>query len=160
MFLWGNISTFYRTIIHLYNMLFTCIPFILLKDPKIYQFCSGQTFQNWQEKRIITVYQGNNHCIYVWVPKVTPKIWGYFAQGWASSMDPTKFCLKWRLVTISAANGPIHKGGNHVPNAVSDCDSDPFLIWKPDFTLNVNTKLFKIKAFEMRKEGRFGSWSA
>ena len=31
--------------------------------------------------------------------------------------------------------GPVHKWANHAPKVVSDCDSDPFLIWKPDFTL-------------------------
>ena len=31
--------------------------------------------------------------------------------------------------------GAVHKGTNHVPKAGLERDSDPFLIWKPDFTL-------------------------
>ena len=31
--------------------------------------------------------------------------------------------------------GPVHKGINHVPKTILEHDSDPFLIWKPDFTL-------------------------
>ena len=42
--------------------------------------------------------------------------------------------------------GSVHKGTNHIPKAVSERDSDPFLIWKPGFTLLfVNTKLFQIR---------------
>ena len=33
------------------------------------------------------------------------------------------------------SKGPVHKGGNHLPKAISDCDSDPFLTRQPDFTL-------------------------
>ena len=55
--------------------------------------------------------------------------------------------------------GPVHKGENNVPKAISERDLDPFLIWKPDFTLCVRKDLSN-QAFETRKEGRFGSWSA
>ena len=48
--------------------------------------------------------------------------------------------------------GPVHKGANRVPKAVSDRDSDPFLIWKPDFTL-CECKALQIRLFEMRKKG-------
>ena len=41
---------------------------------------------------------------------------------------------------------------NHVPKAVSECDSDPFLIWKPDITL-VNAKLFQIRLLKREKKG-------
>ena len=51
--------------------------------------------------------------------------------------------------------GPVHKGTNHV----SERDSDPFLIWKPDFTL-CEDKALSNQAFETRKWGRFGLWSA
>ena len=44
--------------------------------------------------------------------------------------------------------GPVHKGTNRVPKAVSD----PFLIWKPDFTL-CERKAIANRAFEMRKRG-------
>ena len=39
----------------------------------------------------------------------------------------------WKAKWVN--NGPVHKGMNHFPKAVSEHDSDPFLIWKPDFTL-------------------------
>ena len=45
---------------------------------------------------------------------------------------------------------PVHKGANHVPKAVLDRDSDPFLIWKPDFTL-CERKALSNQAFEMQK---------
>ena len=41
----------------------------------------------------------------------------------------------------------------------SVCDSDPFLIRKPDFTL-CECKALSNQAFETRKNGLFGSWSA
>ena len=44
-------------------------------------------------------------------------------------------------------NGPVHKGANRVPKAISDRDSDPFLIRKPDFTL-CERKTFSNQAFE------------
>ena len=40
---------------------------------------------------------------------------------------------------------------NHGPKAVSDRDSDPFLIWKPDFTL-CERKSLSNQAFEMQKK--------
>ena len=51
---------------------------------------------------------------------------------------------------VSIHNGPVHKGENHIPKAVSNRDSDPFLIWKPDFTL-CEHKALSNQAFEMRK---------
>ena len=45
--------------------------------------------------------------------------------------------------------GPVHKGANHIPKAVSDRDSDPFLIWKPDFT-HCERKALSNQAFETR----------
>ena len=46
--------------------------------------------------------------------------------------------------------GSVHTGANHVLEAVSDRDSDPFLIWKCDFTLKfVNEKLFQT-GFQIR----------
>ena len=39
--------------------------------------------------------------------------------------------------------GPVHKGTNRVPKAISECDLDPFLIWKPDFTLCERKALLK-----------------
>ena len=52
------------------------------------------------------------------------------------------------LLNIKECNhGPIHKGANHTLNAVSDRDSNPFLIWKPDLPF-VNTKLFQIRLFK------------
>ena len=59
------------------------------------------------------------------------------------------------LSTAGSHNGPVHKGTNHVPKAVSDRDSDPFLIWKPDFTLKkkvVNAKLFQIRLLECKEK--------
>ena len=54
---------------------------------------------------------------------------------------------------------PVHKGANYVPKAISDHDSDPFLIWKPDFTL-CECKALSNQAFETWKRVHFGSWSA
>ena len=44
-------------------------------------------------------------------------------------------------------NGPVYTGINHVPRAISERDSDPFLIWKPDFTL-CEHKALSNQAFE------------
>ena len=41
-------------------------------------------------------------------------------------------CMCWIDEIIK---GLFTKVANHVPKAVLDCDSDPFPIWKPDFTL-------------------------
>ena len=49
-------------------------------------------------------------------------------------------------------SGPVHKGTNHVPKTVSERDSFPFLIWKPDFTL-CERKALSNQAFETRKRG-------
>ena len=87
---------------------------------------------------------------------------------------------KWIFVI-----GPVHKGTNHVPKAVSECDSDPFLIWKPDFTLTsgfwnafwivirVESLILRtceckaclerdscVRILEMRSEAMYGSISA
>ena len=51
-------------------------------------------------------------------------------------------------------NSPVHKGTNHVPEDVSGCDSDPFLIWKPDFTL-CERKALSNQAFETPKKEAF-----
>ena len=48
--------------------------------------------------------------------------------------------------------GRVQKGANHAPKAVSDCDSDPFPIWKPDFTL-CECKALSNQAYEMGKMG-------
>ena len=48
--------------------------------------------------------------------------------------------------------GPVHKGANHGLKAVSDRDSDPLPIWKPDFT-HCEHKALSNQAFEMRKTG-------
>ena len=48
--------------------------------------------------------------------------------------------------------GTVHKGTNHVPKAVSERDSDPLLIWKPDFTL-CECKAISNQAFETWKRG-------
>ena len=47
--------------------------------------------------------------------------------------------------------GPVHKGTNHVPKAVSERDSDPFLILP-----FVNAKLFKIRLLKrvLKREKR------
>ena len=60
--------------------------------------------------------------------------WVHMAQWWT-----------WRI-------GRVHKGTSHVPKAVSDRDSDPFLIWKPDFTL-CECKALSNQAFETWKKG-------
>ena len=44
---------------------------------------------------------------------------------------------RWNYFNPVWVNGPVHKGTNHIPKAVSEHDSDPFLIWKPDFTLKL-----------------------
>ena len=60
--------------------------------------------------------------------------------------------------SFSDDNEPVHKGVNRVPKAISDRDSDPFLIWKPDFTLCECKDLLN-QAFETQRKWRFGSWS-
>ena len=50
-------------------------------------------------------------------------------------------------------NGPVHKRANHVPKAILDRDSNPFLIWKPDINL-CEHKALSYQAFETR----FGAW--
>ena len=55
-------------------------------------------------------------------------------------------------VGIMVNIGPVHKGMNHVPKDVSERDSDPFLIWKPDFTL-CECKALSNQAFETWKRG-------
>ena len=46
--------------------------------------------------------------------------------------------------------GPVHKGTNHVPKAVSERDSDPFLIWKPDFIIGEH-KALSNQAFDTKR---------
>ena len=40
----------------------------------------------------------------------------------------SEFSVQLTIHCMVFAHGPVHKGANHVPKAVSDCDSDPFLI--------------------------------
>ena len=51
-------------------------------------------------------------------------------------------------------NGPVHKGVNRIPKAVSERDSDPFLIQKPHFTLCERNALdFQIRLLKCEKRG-------
>ena len=68
--------------------------------------------------------------------------------------------LRYRQLRAKYNFGPVHNGTNHVPKAVSERDSDPFLIWKPDFTLcerkAISNQAFETRIFETRKKGHFG----
>ena len=76
--------------------------------------------------------------------------------------DVTKGKLETHLAKVSAddsVNGPIHKRANHVPKAmILDHDSDPFLIWRPDFT-HCESKALSIRLLKCKK-GHLGSRSA
>ena len=58
---------------------------------------------------------------------------------------------QWRRYRQGQSLGLFTKERNHVPRAISDCDSDPFLIWKPDFTL-CQCKSLSNQAFELREK--------
>ena len=64
-----------------------------------------------------------------------------YKQGWFNSIPFTNL-------------GPVKKGTNHVLKTVSNSDSDPFLIRKPDFTLWIcEHKALSNQAFEVQKKG-------
>ena len=79
-------------------------------------------------------------------------------ERYTSSYLVTIIEYKVTLIWQQPNNGPVHKGVNRIPKAISDRDSNPFLIWKPDFTL-CERKALSNQAFEMQKKGYFGSWS-
>ena len=70
-------------------------------------------------------------------------------QGWANLHSRVE-AMFW--IGDGCNNGPVHKGTNHVPKAVSERDSDPS--WFESLILPfVNAKLFQIRLLKRKTKG-------
>ena len=93
-----------------------------------------------------------------WMAACPPRLPIWATKRTQNTSSPKNVVVSW-LWACSLNNGPVHKGANHVPKAFLDHDSDPFLIWKPNFALCERKALLN-QAIETRKNGHFGLWSA